>query len=338
MTTSELSSYFQDLHTVPSSWAEEAEAHVQSWVRDHRLVRSARAGERFDKTRAGDLSARVYSTATSAESLVTAATWIGWLFLIDDQLDEGDAGKDPSAARRRLSPLSPLLTSPSTRHLSPPGPLETSLADVWQHVGPTMPPSWRRRFVRHVVDYFNGCVWEATNRAKARVPRMEEFLPYRRSAGAIWPSLDLLEFVTRTPVPGPVQEESLFIELRTAAADVVCWTDDLMTLDKERARGDVHNLVIVLEEAIRCPTATARRMVEDRVKLRIADFNERARQMPHRLAEMNADAPTCQAALLHVDGLGDWMRGHFDWGLRTDRYLAVDNTPAGAAPAYLEEL
>jgi hypothetical protein len=38
---------------------------------------------------------------------------------------------------------------------------------------------------------------------------MAEFPPRRRTAGAIWPSLDLLEFVTHDPLPDSIHEDRL---------------------------------------------------------------------------------------------------------------------------------
>jgi hypothetical protein len=59
-------------------------------------------------------------------------------------------------------------------------------------------------------------------------------------------SFDLIEFVHDLDPPVQSRVHPLYLDLVTAAADVVCWTDDLVTVEKEIARGDVHNLVIVL--------------------------------------------------------------------------------------------
>jgi hypothetical protein len=333
-----VSSGFDHLVTMPSMWAEAAEEHARIWVRRHGLVRSQRAGERFDKTAAGDLTARVYSTAVSPTVLTAAAEWISWLFLIDDQLDEGEVGKDPAAAQRRLAPLADVLIGKQPGRPADDGPLPRALADVWLRIKPTMPATWQHRFTRHAQEYLRGCVWEATNRAQGCVPPAEEFVPNRRAAGAIWPSLDLLEYVTGAPLPEVVHADLLFRELRTAAADVVCWTDDVFTLEKERARGDFHNFVAVLEETTGCATTDAQHLVEELIDLRLADFHERARRLPDRLMRMGVDEQVLRAANLHVTGLRDWMRGHLDWGLRTDRYHCVELTVEGAAPTYLERL
>lgn len=301
-------------------------------------MRSDRAKERFDKTAAGELAARVYASAVSSLKLATAADWIGWLFFLDDQLDEGHAGRDPAVAHAFLQPLAESLGENLASWPSDGSPLLAALSDIRCRVLPAMPATWQGRFTRHVADYFNGCEWEAANRAHGRVPCLEEFPSRRRTAGAIWPSLDLLEFVTDASIPDQVYGDPLFSEMREAAADVVCWTDDVLTLDKERACGDVHNLVIVLEHATGCTTAVAMTRAAHQIDSRLADFMMCERRLGEMFSRIRADDAVQVAAGKYVSGLRNWMRGHLDWGLRTIRYNSVEHTAGGLTPTYLEIL
>lgn len=321
-----------------SPWADEAESHVRDWVRSFGLVRSDRAKERFDKTAAGALAARVYASAVSPFKLILGAEWIGWLFLLDDQLDEGDVGRNPAATRAFLRPLAESLHD-GLADGSPVGsPLRGSLRDIRRRVMSVMPTSWREIFNNHVAEYMKGCEWEAANRAQGRVPGLAEFPSQRRTAGAIWPSLDLLEFVTDGPLPDRVRSEPVFAELCRAAADVVCWTDDVMTVDKERARGDVHNLVIVLEHETGCTADSAVVRAEQRIDSRLGDFIEYECRLAKILSLADADAAARRAAELYLAGLRNWMRGHLEWGISTIRYNSVEQTATNAVPSYLERL
>lgn len=321
-----------------SPWANEAESHARGWVRAFDLVRSDRAKERFDKTAAGELAARVYASAVSSLKLAIAADWIGWLFFLDDQLDEGHAGKDPAVAHAFLRPLAESLCEKLANWPPDGSPLLAALSDIRHRMVPAMPVAWQGRFTRHVADYLNGCEWEAANRAHGRVPCLDEFPSRRRTAGAIWPSLDLLEFVTDAPLPDRVYEDPLFAEMCEAAADVVCWTDDVLTLDKERARGDVHNLVIVLEHATGCTTTMAMMRAAHQIDSRLADFMRCERQLEEMLGRIGADDAVQVAAEKYATGLRNWMRGHLDWGLHTIRYHSVEHTTTDLVPSYLEVL
>jgi hypothetical protein len=331
----------QGLKSMPASpmspWVDAAELHTRDWVRSFGLVRSDRARERFDKTASGELTARLYATTIGEVELCAAADWISWLFMIDDQLDEGAAGRDPNATREFLRPLIELLTGESTEWREQESPLRATLRDIRERLIPTT-PSWQARFAGNVIDYLNGCEWEAANRADGRVPGLDEFPSHRRTAGAVWPSFDVLEFVTNDPLPEHVHGHRLFVEACRAAADVICWTDDVMTVDKERARGDVHNLVIVLEHATGSPTDDAMTEAARRIDVRLADFADCTTQLLDSLGEGGADPAARRSTQRYLSGLQNMMRGHLDWGLNTIRYTRVEHTAAGVDPSYLEGL
>lgn len=271
----------------------------------------------------------------SADLLTVSAEWISWLFVIDDQLDEGEHGLDPAAAVRRLEPLMDRLRTLTLRPGSD-DPLEAGLADVWHEVRMRMPADWARTFADDVRGYLQGCIWEAGNRAAQRVPDINEYLPMRRLAGAIWPSFSLLEVVSEASLPTGVQDDLVLRELRTTAADVVCWTNDVQAMEKEDAQGDVHNLAIIIRESRHCGTETARGLAMDLISLRLADFARREAQLDDWL-ERTGVAPEDQRRVrLHVQGLKDWMRGHMDWGQTTVRYNEIEHTIG--LPSYLEDL
>ena len=318
-----------------SPWTPQAEVHVQDWAAEFGLVRSQAARERFRRTAPGELSGRVYASAVDPARLAAATAWIGWLFLIDDQLDEGATGRDPVLARERLRPFAAMAAQMAG--MAPPAataprlPLLAALAQVWGRVSAGMPADWRVAFAGHYFDYLSGCEWEAANRARRRIPAAAEFARRRREAGAIWPSLDLLEYVADAPIPGSLRDDPLLTGIRTACADVVCWTDDLLTVGKEKAHGDMHNLVIVLEKATGSDERKALEMVAARIDARVADFGELRR----RILALDAGTDSAAEALRrHVAGLHHWMHGHLEWGLRTIRYSSGGADPGG----YLEDL
>jgi hypothetical protein len=310
-----------------SPWAARVEAYVQEWVVASGLVVSPRARDRFRRTAPGDLAARVYASAIDGDRLETATMWIAWLFLIDDQFDEGETGKDPLLIRQRLSPWADMAAVMATGTAADQGaearrPLLAALGDIWRRLA-HMSASWREAFASHYTEYLRGCEWEAGNRLAGRIPSRSEFARKRREAGAIWPSLDLLEYVTAEPMSASYRGDPLLTAIRTACADVVCWTDDLLTAEKERAHGDVHNLAFVLECATGCDERKALEMVAELIAARLSDFEELRSQLP---AAGLADGMLTG----YVEGLRHWMRGHLEWGLHTMRYTA--------GSGYLEDL
>lgn len=303
-----------------ADWHDTAESRTRLWVRDHGMVRSASAREHFDAIGAGRLCAWVYPDA-APEVRDVLTDWLSWLFVLDDQCDEGVLGLDPAALDELLDPLHAVLNGRGT----PSAPLARGLAHLCDRLRDR--GTWWPRFRDHVGDYLSACRWEATNRAAGRVPTLDAYIPHRRWAGSMLATLDLAELACGVLLGERDWVAPDYQQAMLAAADVVCWTDDVVAVDKERARGDVHNLVIVLADrhGLAWPdaVATGQAMVYGRV----ADFIAAERRL------LAADREKWERA---VHGLRAWMRGHLDWGKETARYREVDT--CDGTPDYIEEL
>uniref|UniRef100_UPI001FC9A08C terpene synthase family protein n=1 Tax=Streptomyces africanus TaxID=231024 RepID=UPI001FC9A08C len=93
--------------------------------------------------------------------------------------------------------------------------LVTSLADLWRRT--SAGPTWRERFVRHVISGGLAARWEADNRVRGTVPDVESYVENRRHTGAIYVCMDLIEVVERLDLPTPVYESEPFTRaLRSA--------------------------------------------------------------------------------------------------------------------------
>ena len=96
-----------------SPWTAQAETHVEEWAAEFGLIRSAAAWSRFRATAPGELARPGLRDRRRPARLAAVTAWIGWLFLIDDQLDEGATGRDPALARDRLRPFADMAAGPS---------------------------------------------------------------------------------------------------------------------------------------------------------------------------------------------------------------------------------
>jgi Terpene synthase family 2, C-terminal metal binding len=107
--------------------------------------------------------------------------------------------------------------------------------------------------MRHLVDCFTANIWQAAHRHTDDIPDLDAFPAMRRDTGAVPPTFDLIEFVESTTTPAVLYYIKVYQRLITSAANVVCWTNDLMTLEKEFAHGDEQNFVLVLGHALGIP-------------------------------------------------------------------------------------
>lgn len=289
-----------------------AHAESRAWGIATGLLDGDEARRRFDAARFARLTARAYPRAAPAE-LVLVAEWNLWLFVHDDGCDAGAGGRDPDALASLYHALGAILRG-GAAGLDAGAPAR-ALADLVPRILAPAPAAWRARFLATVDDYLAACVWEARNRARRRAPTLDEYLRMRRDTGAVRTSIAMIERCEGIALPEPVRAHPRVEALVDACNDVVCWANDIVSLPKELASGDVHNLVSVLAEE-RCDgdLDDAMELAVDLHDVRVAEFIQLAAHLPEfgRAAD--------EQLAWFVDTLCAWMRGNLDWSQESGRY------------------
>lgn len=299
---------------------EQARAQLTSWACDIGLVRKESARERFEKADFGWFAAMVYPTA-SAPHLEIMAGWFAWLFLVDDQLDDGGFGRDPERVRRSVDLMRTTLENPETVGPDTPAVI-SSLTELWARTAVDATAAWRRRFVGHLVECLEtAAVWEVGNRVQGIVPDEDTYVAKRRHTGAIYVCMDLIDIVERIDIPAQVYDSPRFTTALDAACNVVVWTNDVYSLEKERSVGEVHNLVHVVghHQGLDQAAALARvcAAIESETQRYLASELELLRFYPQHSGVL----------VPYLAGMRTWMRGNLDWSARTRRYHPEQLSP-----------
>ena len=114
-------------------------------------------------------------------------------------------------------------------------------------------------------------------------------------------------------MPDEVIESPTCVACRTAAADVACAINDLLSLNKERQAGEQHNLVLVLQREFNCDLTEAIAQTHAWIDARLNAYLA-ARV---RLLEAHAQVSGIES---YVQGIENLMRGSVDWSMETSRY------------------
>ncbi|WP_369172886.1 terpene cyclase [Streptomyces sp. R28] len=315
--------------------AEQARRHLSHWVGTVGLIQRESARRRFEHADFGWFASVVYPTADE-DRIALMADWFAWLFLVDDQLDDGDFGRDTEHAARVVAGMRAVLESAdhgaaAARRTDLPTAV-SSLADLWRRTAPGMPAPWRHRFVRHLEECLTAAaVWEAGNRVRGVVPEEDDYIANRRHTGAIYVCMDLVEVVERLEVPVGVYDSEEFQEALDAACNVVCWTNDIYSLEKERSLGEVHNLVYVV---LHHRGLDGRRAMSHVCEVTSAE-TRRFLALEERLLRRH---PEHSGVLVpYVRGMRTWIRGNLDWSSRTKRYRAQPGASVPQPASYLEQ-
>ncbi|WP_051722517.1 hypothetical protein [Streptomyces albus] len=312
-----------------SPYAEAAEAHLDAWVARFEVVRGSVARRRFARAGFGQFAARTYPAADRA-ALELVADWFGWLFLVDDQLDDGRVGRDLAGARRAMDGLLRVLDRDDPAEgARPPGepPLAWALRDLWHRTASRATPAWRRRFTDHLASCLDAACWEAENRVAGVIPGEAEYIEQRRHTGAIYVCMDLIDVVAGLDLPEAVHAGEPFRAALRSSSDVVVWTNDWYSLGKEMALGEYHNLVRVVAHA---RGLTLREALEHTAE---AVSAETRRYLGHRERLLEAHPEHRAGLTACLAGMESWMRGNLDWSRATLRYREREQ---GGLPAYLE--
>lgn len=308
---------------------QEAHAHALDWAKQYRLVRKEAALHRFEASRFTWLAARAYPTAAQAE-LEVINDWLTWLFMFDDQFDEGLIGGRPEHLEALLACYVALFAGAEPGAVQ--SPAAAALVDLCRRTRSQMPGTWWARFAHHFSQYLGTYPWSVGNTARGAVPALAEYIERRRHSGGMYPAIDLIEFVLHRELPQELLEGSHFPLLSRLTNDVVCWSNDIFSLEKELARGDVNNLVLVVERAERIPLQEAVDQVGAMVSSAVEIFEQVERALPTFPADLE------EAVQHYLRMLRGWMRGNLDWSIETGRYSQVERTAPGCVVSYIEPI
>jgi germacradienol/geosmin synthase len=272
------------------------------------------------------------------EQLELSADWLAWGTYGDDYFPVVFGNSRNLAAAKmcndRLALFMPLDAGPTPE---PTDPLERGLADLWRRTAGPMTSQARREFRTAVEDMTSSWLWELDNQARNRIPDPIDYVEMRRRTFGS----DLTASLARLSNPGALPPEifrtRVMHELDTAAQDYACFTNDLYSYQKEiEFEGEVHNLVLVLENFLDIDRWTARDHVARLMAARLGQFEHiAAHDLPVLVEEFALDDTARQALDRHVARLRDWMSGILEWHRRCVRYTdrELRRRAGPAAPA-----
>ncbi|MFF4771587.1 polyprenyl synthetase family protein [Microtetraspora fusca] len=200
-----------------------------------------------------------------AEQLETLARWMLVCIVLDDLFDEPGLA-DPGEVVRLRNRLAPLIRGLDD---TPPtgGAVATALAQSWERIRLTQPPSWRTRALDHLLEWLEAAEREACHRLSGFVPGLRDQVPLRLGSAGVPVFLDSFEMTYGTELESSVRDHPLVRRLLDLGTATVLAENDLRTLDQDEAAGAPYNLVRVLRHATGC----TRQEAIDEVTRRVED-------------------------------------------------------------------
>ncbi|MEU2423408.1 7-epi-alpha-eudesmol synthase [Streptomyces sp. NPDC007851] len=317
--------------TPVSEHLEHARARHLRWIWDMDLVRSKAGFEEYKSWDLPQAAARTYPHA-SAEDMVVLMNWFSLAFLFDDQFD----ANRPDRADRIADVARELIVTP----LRPSGirprvvcPITLAWAEVWQHLSDGMSLTWRTRFAaswgRFLVAHCEEV--DLAARGLAGTLDLDEYAAFRRRTVGIHHSIDAGERSRGFEVPAQVQAHPLMERMRDLAADTIGFMNDIHSFERERRRGDGHNLIAVLHRERGGSWEDATKEAYRMTTASLDEYVELEGRVPRMCDELGLDEKQRDAVRMGVEAIQHWINGNYVWALTSGRYAAAKEGPAVAA-------
>lgn len=247
-------------------YAEEVQRRHMQWADDHDVFQSEREQLRFGAMDIGTLANLLYPEASGPEDVQLVADWCAWLLLRDDRWDATEDSKEwerlagLDRAYLQLMRQAPWRTPEwklASEALADDDNLYGALADLCMRLRKRalregVPDPVDRRLIKVMKGFFFASVRETAYQGRGDYPTVSEYVKMRSVTGG----LDILTFVLAAldgiRLPEGLLADSAVQRLTDASHNVCCWHNDLVSLNKEIVNGEVHNLILVLQNNPEC--------------------------------------------------------------------------------------
>ncbi|MFF2014076.1 terpene synthase family protein [Streptomyces sp. NPDC058195] len=291
---------------------------VWDWAASHDLALSPAARKKMIRTRPELWISLIFPTA-SQRHLDLFCQWLFWAFLVDDEFDDGPAGRDPRMCEAAIDRLVAVLDGGAPR-----GAMERALAELRGRTYQNRPEHWIRQFRRDTVCWLWTYYAEAVDRATGHVPSRAEYLKHRRDSVAMQPFLDLHEITAGIDLPESARSLPAYIALRHSVTDHSGLCNDICSFEKEARLGYGHNAVALIRHERGC---TLQEAVEEagnelaQVARRVQSAEE---ELLEEIGAAGIEGPTRRALERCVRDYRGLVRGDFDYHARAERYTRPD--------------
>ncbi|TVS99803.1 germacradienol/geosmin synthase [Amycolatopsis bartoniae] len=300
-----------------------AREYSVGWAREMGMLDGSVWNER--RYRGLDLAhcaSMIHSDATP-EQLYLSTDWLTWGTYGDDYYPVFfGATRNIPAAKHLTDRLSLFMPLDAGETPPPSNPLERGLADLWQRTAGPMSERYRGAFRKSVEDMVQSWVWELWNQAQHRIPDPVDYVEMRRRTFGSDMTMSLARLAHADVLPPELFRNRVLHELDTAAQDYACFLNDLFSYQKEiEYEGELHNMVLVVENFLGAPRTEAADVVAKLMRARMEQFEHiLANDLPNLFEDLELSGPAREALLAHADHLKNWMSGILEWHRKCVRY------------------
>lgn len=292
------------------------EDYALQWVTRFNLLKDESAYQQFRKSKFYLLAASAYPNC-QLEELKIANDVISWLFIWDDQCDMSYLGKQPEFLKSFCNRFIEILNGAelTSQDIA----LGYALNDIRKRIIKRGSITFFHHFVCNFEDYFHGCLEEANNRVQLILPALDAYIAIRSSSAAATLCLTLIEFCDQVMIPYSLRNHEIINKINRMTTNILAWTNDIFSVEREMSSGEVHNLVLILKVQ---NNSTLKEAITSAAELHDKEVKSLANleaSIPYFGKEVDAEIAK------YLSGLHSWIRGNLDWYSQSGRYQIVES-------------
>ncbi|MEV4315473.1 terpene synthase family protein [Actinocrispum sp. NPDC049592] len=315
----------------PNKSLPEAANNLREWLRGHQIATSPEAWAQVRRTRPDLMAARYYPNVDTA-SLIRHTCWIAWAFIVDDELDDGPAGRDPQRCRDAINELIDTANGEKPR-----GPYSVALDELWKATTQDRSREWRQIHFADFCDWLWTYHTEAVRRASGERIGLVDYIPFRcKSIAMLFYGADHAEAALGIELPPYIRRLPALDNIRHLASEHIGLLNDIFSITKDRVLGNSNAVHIVMAEQS-CDLATAIRHVNALLTDKINAIVDEEAALAVQLAAAGTEEETTSQLATCLKAYKSVVRGNHDWHFEVGRYTAPEAIRDGVA-LYTEDL
>ncbi|MBZ5714801.1 terpene synthase family protein [Nannocystis pusilla] len=289
--------------------ADEIHEMTVKWAQAMGLARNPAHIEALRDSQVGHLLARIFPATADMIALQVAVDWTTLFCCLDDRLEQIHGAALVAAYLRSL-----LGVFRDGAHPQLIDPFSQGFSDLRERMLDLRVPNWIPRFSACVERLFDAFVDEARYRAAGVVPAFASHSKIRQITVGLHTGFLLSELTEHIFLPPDVLEHESVRALERSASTIVGLANDIYTVEKEMAKGEVNNTVLVLmhEDGLSFADALDRTVQLHNIEMR--EFSRLVTDLP------SFDEDTDHQLRRYVEVLIAFISGHDDWARTTGRY------------------
>lgn len=286
---------------------ETAVEESKSWLFEHGQLGEKRKNA-FRGLRAGELTSMCYPYA-EFDRLRVCCDFMNYLFHLDDLSDD----MTHLGTRRIADDVMNTLYCPNSYESN--SRVSTLTRDFWKRLIKDGSPGAQQRFMSTMDTFFQAITIQAKDRRDGVIPDLDSYISVRRDTSGCKPCWALTEYANGLDIPDEVIEHPVVEALGEAANDLVTWSNDVFSYNREQAKGDTHNMIVILMKHRGLDLQSSVDYVGDMCKQSIDRFIAERDRLPSWGPEID------EQVKIYVDGLADWIVGSLHWSFDSERYF-----------------